>query len=121
MFLTRGEIAALGGPTNPVIARLLARNPWPAPNRPLPLFDNSGAPNLFVTTPASNDVDSFIGKIDHSFNKDNQLTGRYFYGTSDQSFPLAILAGNILPGYNTMTPTTVHLVSLSYLKDPFTH
>src|SRR6476660_1670366 len=74
-----GEIAALGGPTNPVIARLLARNPWPAPNRPLPLFDNSGAPNLFVTTRALNDVDSFIGKIEHAFDKDNQLTGRYFY------------------------------------------
>ena len=110
------EIAALGGPTNDVIARLLARNPWPTPNRPLPLFDNSGEPNLFVTTPASNDVDSLIGKIDHSFNKDNTLTGRYFFGTSDQSFPLAILAGNILPGYNTVTPTTVHLVSISYLK-----
>ncbi|HET6976461.1 MAG TPA: carboxypeptidase regulatory-like domain-containing protein [Pyrinomonadaceae bacterium] len=110
------EIAALGGPTNPVIARLLARNPWPAPNRPLPLFDNSGEPNLFVTTRASNDVDSLIAKIDHSFNKDNQLTGRYFYGTSDQSFPLAILAGNILPGFNTTTPTKVHLVSISYLK-----
>ena len=110
------EIAALGGPTNPVIARLLARNPWPAPNNPLPLFDNSGQPNLFVTTPASNDVDSLIAKIDHSFNKDNQLTGRYFYGTSDQSFPLAILAGNILPGFNTTTPTKVHLVSISYLK-----
>lgn len=110
------EIAALGGATNPVIARLLARNPWPTPNRLLPLFDNSGQPNLFVTTPASNDVDSLIAKIDHSFNSDNQLTGRYFYGTSDQSFPLAILAGNILPGYNTVTPTTVHLVSISYLK-----
>ncbi|HJP92323.1 MAG TPA: TonB-dependent receptor [Pyrinomonadaceae bacterium] len=111
-----GEIAELGGPTNPVIAQLLARNPWPAPNRPLPLFDNTGQPNLFVTTPASNDVDSLIAKIDHSFNKDNQLTGRYFYGTSDQSFPLAILAGNVLPGYNTITPTKVHLVSISYLK-----
>jgi len=110
------EIAALGGAANPVIARLLARNPWPAPNRSLPLFDNTGAPNLFVTTRALNDVDSLIGKIDHSFNKDNQLTGRYFYGTSNQSFPLAILAGNILPGYNTTTPTKVHLVSISYLK-----
>src|ERR1043165_6073769 len=109
------EIAALGGPTNPVIAKLLARHPWPAPNRPLdPAHPN--APNLFVTTRASNDVDSLIAKIDHQFNKDNQLTGRYFYGNSDQSFPLAILAGNILPGYNTTTPTTVHLVSLSYLK-----
>jgi hypothetical protein len=110
------EIAALGGATNPVIARLLARNPWPAPNRPLPLFDNTGAPNVFVTTRALNDIDSFIGKIDHSFNKDNQLTGRYFYGTSNQSFPLAILAGNVLPGFNTVTPTKVHLLSLSYLK-----
>ncbi|HEX5603700.1 MAG TPA: carboxypeptidase-like regulatory domain-containing protein, partial [Pyrinomonadaceae bacterium] len=109
------EIAGLGGPTNPVIARLLARNPWPAPNRLLDP-DDPGAPNLFVSTPASNDVDSLIAKIDHSFNKDNQLTGRYFFGTSDQSFPLAILAGNILPGYNTTTPTTVHLVSFSYLK-----
>ncbi|HZT60562.1 MAG TPA: carboxypeptidase regulatory-like domain-containing protein, partial [Pyrinomonadaceae bacterium] len=110
------EIAALGGPTNPVIAKLLARNPWPAPNRPLPLFDSTGTPNLFVTTRASNDVDSLIAKVDHSFNQNNQLTGRYFYGNSDQSFPLAILAGNVLPGYNTVTPTTVHLVSVSYLK-----
>lgn len=110
------EIAALGGPTNAVIARLLQRNPWPTPNRPLPLFDDTGRPNLFVTTRASNDVDSLIAKIDHSFNAKNQLTGRYFYGTSDQSFPLALLAGNVLPGYNTVTPTTVHVVSLSYLK-----
>jgi outer membrane receptor protein involved in Fe transport len=110
------EIAALGGPSNPVIARLLARNPWPTPNRPLPLFDATGTPNLFVTTRASNDVDSLIAKIDHSFNPNNQLTARYFFGNSDQSFPLAILAGNVLPGYNTVTPTTVHLVSVSYLK-----
>ena len=108
------EIAALGGPINPVIARLLARNPWPSPNRPVPLFDSS--PNVFVTTRAINDVDSLIAKIDHSFNEDNQLTGRYYFGTSDQSFPLAILAGNVLPGFNTVTPTTVHLISISYLK-----
>ncbi len=111
---TADEINALGGATNPVIANLLARNPWPAVNNPVPLFDPS--PNVLVSTRALNDVDSFIGKIDHSFNERNQLTGRYFYGTSDQSFPLAILAGNVLPGFNTVTPTTVHLVSLSYLK-----
>jgi outer membrane receptor protein involved in Fe transport len=101
---------------NPVIGRLLQMNPWGTPNRPLPVCDDSGQPNLFVTTRASNDVDSFIGKIDHSFDENNQLTGRYYYGTSDQSFPLAILGGNILPGYNTVTPTNVHLVSISYLK-----
>ncbi|MCM3869877.1 MAG: TonB-dependent receptor [Pyrinomonadaceae bacterium] len=110
------EIAALGGPTNPVIARLLARNPWPAPNRSLPLFDDTGTPNLFVTTRALNDVDSLIGKIDHSFNEQNQLTARYFFGNSNQSFPLAILAGNVLPGYNTVTPTRVNLFSVSYLR-----
>jgi hypothetical protein len=108
------EIAALGGATNPVIARLLERNPWPTPNRPVNLFDPS--PNLFVTTRALNDVNSFIGKIDHSFNENNQLTGRYFYGQSDQSFPLALLSGNVLPGFNTFTPTKVHQVSVSYLK-----
>ncbi len=106
-----------GGITlNPVIGRLLARNPWGTPNRPVPVCDDSGAPNLFATTQASNDIDSFIGKIDHSFNENNQITGRYYYGSSDQSFPLAILGGNILPGYNTVTPTRVDLVSVSYLK-----
>lgn len=108
------EITALGGPQNPVIAALLARNPWPAPNRPVDLFDSE--PNLFVTTPASNDVDSLIVKIDHTFNENNHLTGRYYFGDSEQSFPLAILAGNVLPGFNTVTPTRVQLVALSYLK-----
>src|SRR5437868_3614637 len=108
------EIAALGGATNPVIARLLARNPWPAPNRTMPLFDPS--PNLFATTRAMNDVDSVIAKIDHSFNEHNQLTGRYYFGNSNQSFPLALQGGNILPGYNTVTPTRVNLVSISHLK-----
>ena len=108
------EIAALGGASNPVIAALLARNPWPAPNNPVPLFDPS--PNLFVTTPAENNVHSFIAKLDHAFSERNQLTGRYYFGDSDQSFPLAILAGNVLPGFNTVTPTTVNLVSLSHLR-----
>jgi hypothetical protein len=108
------EIAALGGAQNAVIARLLDRQPWPAPNRNVPLFDPR--PNLFVTTPAKNDVNSVIAKIDHSFNQRNQITGRYYFGDSDQSFPLAILAGGVLPGFNTVTPTTVHLVSLSYLS-----
>lgn len=108
------EIAALGGPTNPVIRALLARNPWPTPNRPVDLFEPT--PNLFVTTPAKNDVDSVIGKVDYSFGDKAQITGRYYFGNSDQSFPLAILAGNVLPGFNTVTPTRVDVVSVSYLR-----
>jgi hypothetical protein len=104
------NLLATGETVNPVIARLLERNPWPTPNQLDPIT------NLSVTTRALNDVDSFIAKIDHSFNEKNQLTGRYYYGNSDQSFPLALQAGNVLPGFNTVTPTTVHLVSISYLK-----
>jgi outer membrane receptor protein involved in Fe transport len=93
--------------TNPVIAALLARNPWPAPNLP------SGQAS--VVSPSFNDLTSFIAKLDQNFNASNVLTGRYFFGDSIQSFPLALTAsGGQLPGFNTFTPTRVQLVSLSY-------
>src|SRR5258708_2646249 len=113
---------------DPVIAALLARNPWPTPNKPDPAFTPSpsgtlydigcplGVNNLAVSTRFSNRVDSFIGKVDHNFNTNNLLTGRYYFGDSDQSFPFAQLAGGLLPGFNTITPTRVQLVSLSYVK-----
>jgi Carboxypeptidase regulatory-like domain/TonB-dependent Receptor Plug Domain len=93
--------------SNPVIAALLARNPWPAPNLP------SGQAS--VVSPSFNNLTSLIAKIDQNFNASNILTGRYFYGDSVQSFPLALTAtGGQLPGFNTFTPTRVQLVSLSY-------
>jgi hypothetical protein len=100
--------------SNPVIQALLARDPWPAPNLPSP----SGTPygQASVVSPSFNDLTSLIAKIDHSFNPDNLLTGRYFFGDSIQSFPLALTAsGGQLPGFNTYTPTRVQLVSLSYV------
>src|ERR1700674_805115 len=94
--------------TNPVIAKLLALHPWPAPNL--------GGGKASVVSPSFNRLSSMIVKIDHSFNASNLLTGRYFYGDSVQSFPLALTAtGGQLPGYNTYTPTRVQLVSLSYV------
>ena len=116
------------GAPNSVIAALLARNPWPTPNKPDPSFTPSlggqgydigcvgGVNNLAVSTRFSNRVDSFIGKVDRNFNSNNLLTGRYYFGDSDQSFPFAQLAGGLLPGFNTTTPTRVQLVSLSYVK-----
>jgi hypothetical protein len=103
--------------TNPVIQALLARNPWPAPNLADP---NPGAVGVggtaSVVSPSFNNLTSLIAKIDHSFNANNLLTGRYFYGDSVQSFPLALTAsGGQLPGFNTYTPTRVQLVSLSYV------
>ncbi|HUA14557.1 MAG TPA: TonB-dependent receptor [Verrucomicrobiae bacterium] len=118
------------GATNPVIAALLARNPWPTPNiasaAPQPGqtlgpgtdFD-TGCPNgdnLSTSTSFFNRVDSLITKIDHNFNTNNMLTGRYYFGDSNQSFPFAQLSGGLLPGFNTVTPTRVQLVALSWVR-----
>jgi len=45
----------------------------------------------------------------------NLLTGRYYFGDSDQSFPFAQLAAEFA-GLHTSTPTRVQLISLSYVK-----
>jgi len=96
--------------TNPVIQQLIARHPWPAPNL------TSGSFNASVISPSYNRVDSMIAKIDHNVNQHNLVTGRYFFGDSSQSFPLALTAsGGQLPGFNTFTPTRVQLVSLSHV------
>ena len=101
--------------SNAVIKGLLARHPWPAPNVASAVAAGT-CPNSSVISPSSNRLDSVIGKIDHSFNTKNNLTGRYFFGDSEQSFPLALTAsGGQLPGFNTLTPTRVQLVSLSYV------
>jgi len=115
---TEQAITSGGGTLNPVTQALLARNPWPTPNITGASSDEAGCTdnNLSTATPFRNRVDSMIVKVDHNFNPSNLLTGRYFFGDSDQSFPFAQLAGGLLPGFNTVTPTRVQLVSLSYVK-----
>jgi hypothetical protein len=121
------DLATLGASANGVITGLLAaHNPWPTPNinvvydpaNPLHNFD-TGCPtgsNATIDSPSFNRLTSFIAKIDHSFNSNNILTGRYFFGDSVQSFPLSLTAGGgPLPGFNTETPTRVQLVSISYV------
>jgi hypothetical protein len=104
--------AVLATATNQVIRNLVAMHPWPAPN-----IAGAGPnePNLLATTDASNRVDSVIVKLDQHIGQSDLLTGRYFFGDSDQSFPLAVLGGNVLPGYNTVTPTRVQIASVSYI------
>ena len=98
-----------------VIRALLATHPWPAPNINSAIAGGT-CPNSSVISPSFNRLSSMIAKIDHSFNASNLLTGRYFFGDSVQSFPLALTAtGGQLPGFNTFTPTRVQLVSLSYV------
>src|SRR3984957_13681928 len=121
------DVTANGAP-NAVSAALLARNPWPLPNVPgtfghpslkAGTGEDAGCPNganLSTATTFSNRVDSLIAKIDQNFAS-GLLTGRYYFGDSTQSFPFAQLAGGLLPGFNTVTPTRVQLVSISYVKN----
>jgi len=126
--IARAEAIAASNnqPLSQPMLKLLARDPWPTPNIPgatanldgtcNPPSASAASDNLATATKFKNRVDSMIAKIDHSFNPNNMLTGRYYFGDSDQSFPFAQLAGGLLPGFNTVTPTRVQLVSISYVK-----
>jgi hypothetical protein len=113
------DIAA-NGPPNAVSAALLARHPWPTPNIAGATSNDTGCTtpggNLSTATNFSNRSDSLIGKIDQNFAA-GLVTGRYFFGDSFQSFPFAQLAGGLLPGFNTVVPSRVQLVSISYVKN----
>jgi hypothetical protein len=50
------------------------------------------------------------------FTANTLLTGRYYIGDSLQDFPLALSGGGLVRGYNTVTPTRVQLVSISYVS-----
>jgi hypothetical protein len=82
-------------------------------------FDGNGnfAQDYVAIAPSLNNLSSVIAKIDHSFNSANNISGRYFFGDSTQQFPLALNAtGGQLPGYDTVTPTRVQLVSISLVS-----
>lgn len=101
------------GGINPVIQGILALNPW----GPLPAgTPGSDAPvTSQLSVGATNRLDSMIAKIDQHIGPNDVLTGRYFFGDSDQSFPLSLVSlGSQLPGFNTVTPTRVQIVSLSF-------
>ena len=78
---------------------------------------NQFAPDYVASAPSFNNLSSVIAKIDHSFNAKNNISGRYFFGDSTQQFPLALTAsGGQLPGFDTVTPTRVQLVSISFVS-----
>src|SRR5580698_2225210 len=82
-------------PANPVIQSLLNAypnsDPWPLPNL--------GGNEASVIAPSYNKLTSLIAKVDHNINENNILTGRYYFGDSVQSFPLALTGGGGLPGF----------------------
>jgi len=108
------------GAVNPVILSLFNlcntdgscsgdRDVWPAANLADPNF------NSVASTRAFNNADSFIVKLDHSFTQNHNLSGRYFFGDSQQSFPLGLAGGNNLPNTNTDSPIRAQLISISYV------
>ena len=110
---TPGDLTSI----NPVIKKLLDQvHPWPKPTDPTTDCYLNGGTNAALATPFSNRVDNGIVKIDHNFNKDNLLTGRYYIGDSTQLFPLALTGGGLLPNYNTRVPTRVQLIAISYVS-----
>jgi Carboxypeptidase regulatory-like domain/TonB dependent receptor len=111
---TPGDLTTI----NPVIQNLIkSGKAWPTPtgSSPADCYANGGT-NTTLATPFTNSVDSGIVKADYNFNKNNMLTGRYYIGNSTQSFPLALSGGGLVRGYNTVTPTRVQLVSISFVS-----
>jgi hypothetical protein len=111
---TPGDLTTI----NPVIQNLIkSGKAWPTPtgSSPADCYANGGT-NTTLATPFTNSVDSGIVKVDYNFNKNNMLTGRYYIGNSTQSFPLALSGGGLVRGYNTVTPTRVQLVSISFVS-----
>ncbi len=114
-----------GGMIHPIAQNILNLGPW-TQGGPLPQSGDGGVVGINCANPAtplsttldaagSNNLHSLIFKMDHNFNSNKDLiTGRYFFGDSDQSFPLGLVGGSAVPGYNTVTPTTVNVVSLSW-------
>ena len=106
--------------SNSVITALLAHypngDPWPLPNSAANASCDAPALPASVVAPSFNNLSSLIAKVDYNFNQNNVLTGRYYFGDSKQSFPLALTGGGVLPGFNTYTPTRVQLVSISYVS-----
>ena len=90
------NVVAAGGVVSPVGQSLLGFWPHNAANY-IPgstssdagCFNGSGnfAPDYTAIAPSFNNLSSFIAKIDHSFNTNNNISGRYFFGDSTQHIP----------------------------------
>jgi hypothetical protein len=107
------HIASFGA-VNPVMQKLWDSKPWGT-------LPQTGG-NVTFTTPFSNNSDNVIAKVDQHLkliSAGDLLTARYFYAHGMQSFPLGMLyTGSSAPGFNTLTPTHVNIVSLSYTSIP---
>ena len=104
--------AGSGVPPSTALTNMLALFPSPTNSDPF----NGTAPGHVQDT---NDLDTFILKIDHQVSASESLTGRYAFARNQQVFPLGGLgfgAGSRLPQFAETSPTRVQLVSASLLS-----
>ncbi len=102
---------------NPAINKLLAFFPTPATVDP-----NSLVGSAPTSVRDSNDLDSFLAKVDHQLASNEQLSGRYVISTSQQDYPLGSVggfgSGSRLQQFEQISPTRVQVVSVSLLSTP---
>ena len=116
---TPGQIASAqsyvrstGVTPNPALTKMLSFFPQPT-------GFNGTTGTVAGSVKDTNDVDSFIVKLDQSIGLREQLSGRYAYASSEQVFPLGGLgsgAGSRLPQFAQQSPTRVQVVSVSLLS-----
>ncbi len=67
-----------------------------------------------------NDLGSAIGKVDHNFSQNQQLSGRYAYASSNQIFPLGATGsfgkGSRIGRFSQTSPAQVQVASVSLLS-----
>jgi len=97
---------------DPVAARILQTDLWPAPNIPGVRDAGTGNPRQNYADGRSNrsQSDQYMSRVDHRFTQNDNVLVRYGYLTSDSFSP-----GNFL-GNERLNPGSKHLVGASYTK-----
>src|SRR5262245_61240083 len=102
----RAANAAAGLTENPLSTTILQL--FPTAN-----LNVASGNNFSFAAPNTNNSDNFLVKVDHDFNDQFNLSGRYVFGDGSQTFPLTSGNGSPLPAYQTVVPTRIQLVGLN--------
>ena len=110
--ITQAQAVALG------TGQITAINP--ALTEILNFYPQSATGQIASVVRDHNDLDNFIVKVDENLTNTEQLTGRYAFGQSDQTFPLGnnggFGKGSRLPQFAQTSPTRAQVVSVSLLS-----
>jgi len=98
--------SAAGLQENALSTRLLQF--FPGPN-----LNATSGNNYSFAAPNTNNSDNVVAKVEHRFNDNYTLSGRYIFGDGKQVFPLTTGNGSPLPAYQTVVPTRIQLAGLN--------